>query len=131
MKLRYGDRFEVTLTIEPSAYELNILKLLLQPLVENSILHGMGDIYKKLNIHVTAKKNGPYLELSVIDDGIGMTKDQIETLLHNQNDNHSGFSHIGVHNVNRRIKLNFGNQYGLEIHSKLESFTQIHLKLRQ
>ena len=129
MKLRYGDRFEVTFTIEPSAYELNILKLLLQPLVENSILHGMGDIYKKLNIHVTAKKNGPYLELSVIDDGIGMTKDQIETLLHHQNDNHSGFSHIGVHNVNRRIKLNFGNQYGLEIHSELESFTQIHLKL--
>ena len=130
MKLRYGDRFEVILAIEPSAQELYILRLLLQPLVENSILHGMGDIYKKLNIHVNAKRNGPYLELSVNDDGVGMTKSQIETLLNIiNNEKNSGFNHIGIHNVNRRIKLNFGEEYGLEIYSDEESGTQMKLIL--
>ncbi len=129
MKLRYGDRFEVILAIEPSAQELYILRLLLQPLVENSILHGMGDIYKKLNIHVNAKRNGPYLELSVNDDGVGMTKSQIETLLKHHNEKNSGFNHIGIHNVNKRIKLNFGEEYGLEIYSDEESGTQMKLIL--
>ncbi|WP_181873740.1 sensor histidine kinase [Paenibacillus prosopidis] len=129
MKLRYGDRFEVILVIEPSAQELYILRLLLQPLVENSILHGMGDIYKKLNIHVNAKRNGPNLELSVNDDGVGMTKSQIETLLKHHNEKNSGFNHIGIHNVNKRIKLNFGEEYGLEIYSDEESGTQMKLIL--
>lgn len=129
MKLRYGDRFEVILAIEPSAQELYILRFLLQPLVENSILHGMGDIYKKLNIHVNAKRNGPYLELSVNDDGVGMTKSQIETLLKHHNEKNSGFNHIGIHNVNKRIKLNFGEEYGLEIYSDEESGTLMKLIL--
>jgi two-component system sensor histidine kinase YesM len=129
MKLRYGDRFEVLFTIEPSAQELYILRLLLQPLVENSILHGMGDIYKKLNIHVHAKRNGAYLELTVSDDGVGMTRNQIETLLKRHHEKNSGFNHIGIHNVNRRIKLNFGEEYGLDIYSEVESGTQMKLLL--
>ena len=130
MKLRYGDRFDVKLIIEPSAYELYILKLLLQPLVENSILHGMGDTYKKLNIIVNAKRNGPYLVLTVMDDGIGMTRKQMDTLLdYHDKENKSGFNHIGIHNVKKRIKLNFGEEYGLEIDSELDIGTTIQLIL--
>jgi two-component system sensor histidine kinase YesM len=89
----------------------------------------MGDIYKKLNIYVNAKRNGPYLELSVNDDGVGMTQNQIETLLKQHDEKNSGFNHIGIHNVNRRIKLNFGEEYGLQIYSDEETGTQMKLIL--
>lgn len=129
MKFRYGDRFDVLFHIEPEVKELYMLNLLLQPLVENSILHGMDDVFVKLEIGVFAKKVDNTLEIHIIDNGIGMNGDQIEALIGHTGDGNKGFNKIGVNNVNQRIKLNYGESFGLAIQSEPGSGTNITLKL--
>lgn len=129
MKFRYGDRFDVAFHADHDVKELYMLKLLLQPIVENAILHGMDDVFVKLEIGVFAKKVDGTLEIHIIDNGIGMTSTQITSFMENKGDINNGFNKIGVNNVNQRIKLNFGEPFGLTIQSEPGNGTKIILKL--
>lgn len=131
MKFRYGDRFDITFHVPPEISQCYMLKLLLQPIVENSILHGMVDVFEKLEIGIFARQVGQSLEIRVVDNGIGMTPIQAAGLVQNRretNSNH-GFNKIGVNNVHQRIKLNFGEAYGLTIQSEQGKGTTVILTL--
>ena len=95
------------------------LKLMLQPLVENAIYHGMEFMDGDGLIEIQVKKEGKDLWIEVRDNGFGMTKEQVENLLsekpHVSSRRGSG---IGVKNVNERIRLYFGEDYGLIIESE-------------
>ena len=106
------------------------LKLMLQPLVENAIYHGMEYMDGDGEICIRAWKEDKELYMEVRDNGLGMTEDQVDALF-------NGTSHvsskrgsgIGVRNVNERIKLYFGTEYGLMIESEPDEGTTVRIHL--
>lgn len=130
-KTRFGNKFEVFYNVEPELEDKKILRFILQPIVENAITHGLSRITGKGTLEILisreyalAEEGGMEVERLVIkieDDGIGMSPDQVDTL--NRYINSEGRAYdenrqsIGIRNVNRRIKLACGNDYGITIES--------------
>lgn len=129
--MRFKNRFTYTLEADEEVLQLASLKLVLQPLVENAIYHGMEFMDGDGEIHVKIWRENDDLYMKVSDNGLGMTKEQVERLLvdHGHVPSKSG-SGIGVRNVNERIKLYFGNEYGLIIESELDEGTDVTVHLR-
>lgn len=129
--MRFKNRFTYTLEADEEVLELASLKLVLQPLVENAIYHGMEFMDGDGEIHVKIWRENDDLYMKVSDNGLGMTKEQVERLLvdHGHVPSKSG-SGIGVRNVNERIKLYFGNEYGLIIESESDEGTEVTVHLR-
>lgn len=132
--VRYGDAFHYADKIDPSHAQLPVLKLILQPLVENSIFHGLA-ARGEGSILVRAWVEDAKLLLCVWDDGEGMTAGQIAAALAaapaQEGDNppsrvRSGrFNGIGLSNVKERILLHYGPAYGLHIRSELGRWTEV------
>ncbi len=130
MKIRYGDRFDVVFLPNDEVNNLYILKLLLQPIVENSILHGMKeDMFEKLIITINAERASEKLIIVVADNGVGMSEEQAGKILQNNVGPRRGFNRIGVENVNQRIILNHGNDFGLKISSSIGKGTTVTFEL--
>ena len=116
---RYSDRLSVDLDIDESFYNMDIPKLLIQPLVENAIIHGLEPKVEGGHIRIWAElaKGGDFL-IHVEDDGVGMSSEtQKQVLSGKLEQDFRKKSHIGVYNVHRRIQLFYGEGYGLEIRS--------------
>jgi two-component system sensor histidine kinase YesM len=129
MKLRYGDRFDIFTHYDEEIKNAMILKLLLQPIVENSILHGMSDVFDKLLIHIEAKQANQRLMITISDNGVGMTPEQIASVLREKESQENTYNRIGLFNVHQRIRLNHGDNYGLTITSTLKQGTTVILQL--
>ncbi len=117
-KLRYKNAFSVIWDTESSVMNCKVLKIMLQPIVENAINHGIKRLDKKGTIWISARENEENLQIVVKDNGIGISDSQvrqINDLMQHMNIHES--DHIGLLNVNLRIKLFFGNQYGLLLKS--------------
>lgn len=133
--MRYKNRFTYSVTTEADVAELSSLKLMLQPLVENSIYHGMEFMDGDGEIEIKAFCREGDLYFTVRDNGLGMTKECVDSLLDpsmpvtSQQDGSSKGSGIGVRNVNDRIKLYFGEEYGLIIKSEPDVGTEITIHL--
>ena len=129
--MRFKNRFTYTIEADDEVLELASLKLILQPLVENAIYHGMEFMDGDGEIRIRAFREGEDLYMTVSDNGLGMTEEQAERILHDTS--HVPSSHgsgIGVRNVNERIKLYFGKEYGLTIQSELDVGTMVTIHLR-
>ncbi|NRY60244.1 sensor histidine kinase [Clostridium beijerinckii] len=125
---RYGGSITVNYNImSEDLYECNIIKFTLQPIVENAIFHGIEPKSVEGIVDINIKKfDCNKIEIHVIDNGIGISEDKIEKLLSaKETTNKGSFNNIGISNVNERIKLTFGNQYGLNIKSKLNEYTNV------
>lgn len=127
---RFKNKFTYRIEVSPEAEKLASLKLMLQPLVENAVYHGMefmdGDGLVEIRVYLEAEE----LWFSVRDNGLGMTAEQVERLLSDEpyvaSKRGSG---IGVKNVNERIRLYFGEAYGLKIESEPDEGTVIVIHL--
>ena len=115
-KQRYGNQFIIYFEIEDDLPEFSIPRLLLQPLVENSISHGIAALEHTGYIKLRIYQHKELIRFSVIDNGIGMSKDEIQHLYKIINDEKS--KNIGLTNVNRRLILQYGPEYALHIQSK-------------
>lgn len=128
--MRFKNRFSYTIEAEDEVLELASLKLMLQPLVENAIYHGMEFMDGDGEIFISAWKEGEDLYLKVSDNGLGMTEEQVARLFsdtpHTDSSRGSG---IGVKNVNERIRLYFGSEYGLSIESEPDEGTVVTIHL--
>lgn len=132
--LRFGDTISPIIDIPDDLKKCKIPRFILQPLVENSIIHGFEGNKRLGCIEISASSSQVNLIIDIYDDGIGMSEkqvddlnsyiSQIKTVLHED-----GHRSIGVKNVNTRIKLMFGEQYGLQIRSKQSAGTQIRIIL--
>ncbi len=112
-QMRYGDIIEMELHIPDELYTLRIPKMTLQPLVENSIYHGIRvKEGKKGKVEITAKTDGKDAWIIVSDSGTGMGKSEIEEMNRSISVHDDSFGY-GVRNVNKRIELMFGRSYGL------------------
>lgn len=129
-QMRFKNKFTYRIEAEQEATSLACLKLMLQPLVENAIYHGMEFMDGDGEIVVRAYKENEELCFSVEDNGLGMTREQVKQLLtekpHTSSKRGSG---IGVKNVNERIRLYFGEEYGLSIWSEPDEGTVIKIRL--
>lgn len=129
-QMRFKNKFIYLIESEDNVMNLASLKLMLQPLVENAIYHGMEFMDGDGEIHVKAYQEKEELWFEISDNGLGMTQEQVANLLsdtpHMSSRQGSG---IGMKNVNERIKLYFGDYYGLIIHSEPDEGTVIRIHL--
>ena len=127
---RYHDILDYHIYIDPEIYEFQIPKLTLQPLVENALYHGIKYKRSRGMIEITGTKEGENLYLTVADDGVGMDEDELKKLEKEISrpckETESGF---GLANVNERIRMYFGSEYGMKIWSEKGSGTRITIEI--
>lgn len=122
-KYSYPDRFDMDFNLDPRLLQLYSIKLILQPLVENAVLHAFEDSTEKgqISIHLYSLENAVCLE--VIDNGKGMTPEQLERVVTQKS---AGY---GIANVDERIKLRFGENYGVFLQSELGNGTVAQIRI--
>jgi two-component system sensor histidine kinase YesM len=130
-KMRYRDILDFKIEVDKDVAENTILKLILQPLVENALYHGIKNKRKGGTINVRARRKGEdEVLLEVEDDGIGFTPEKLAKLraeLNNDSGDIKMESGYGIGNVNNRIRLYYGKQYGLSIQSEYSTGTCVTL----
>ncbi len=127
-KIRYADVFDYRIDVPSELHDRPILKLTLQPLVENAIYHGLKQADKFGSLTITGEANGESVILTVSDDGVGMAESAIADLWSEVKQEASGPS-FGLRNVNARIRLYFGDAYGIKIQSELGYGTSVYVTL--
>ena len=127
-QVRYQDILEYDIQIPCELYDYQIMKMTLQPLVENALYHGIKYKRAKGTIKIYGEKDGDIIILSVEDNGVGMEEEELKKLRREINrpckDTRKGF---GLANVNERIKMNFGAKYGMKIESEKGKGTIVHV----
>ena len=125
-KMRFGDAFTYEIECEENIKEYKIPKILLQPIVENAIVHGVGIMEEDGRIKISAKSHDGELEMCVEDNGCGMKEEVVNRILKNNPASKSG---IGLKNVHQRIQLTCGQEYGLKVESELDEGTRVYMRL--
>jgi len=123
-KRRYIEYIDYSLYFDDNAKSVIIPKLTLQPIVENAIYHGLKENKKKGFIEVSGNCKDNELLLSVRDNGKGMNADKISTLLHKEDKDS-----FGLHSINERIRLLYGEKYGITIESELNAYTCVVVRI--
>lgn len=127
--VRYKNKFQVDISAEPETLRLSTIKLIIQPLLENAIHHGMECMDGDGEISVRAYLKDGDLYIDVSDNGMGIPAELCETLLTDQSRIRSKGSGIGLRNVHERIQLCYGRPYGLTIFSEPDVGTTVRIRL--
>ncbi|SDX15028.1 sensor histidine kinase [Paenibacillus sp. CF384] len=118
-KFRYEDRLMYELLVDPAAEQAPILPLIIQPLVENAVIHGLENREEGGIVRVKAELQGDMIHVEVIDNGEGMARERLEEVYGTFGDQEDGEGNrIGLRNVHMRLKLLYGSEYGLDIWSE-------------
>lgn len=131
LQLRYGDLFDIKWNIDESILSFKIIKICLQPVIENAVYHGFKPKNTKGTLTISGELDDTNIVFTMSDDGAGMDTDtlsSLNTLLHESVYNDSG-SHIGLANVNKRIKIIFGEAYGLSVDSRKNVGTTVKITI--
>lgn len=130
-KTRYGDKFAYTCDVEAAALDCSILKLTLQPIVENAIFHGIMPAKRHGTIAIRGSVRSGVLRFVVRDNGVGMDPEQLRKVLNERirKISKERFTGIGMHNVHDRIRIHFGAPYGLRIRSVKDVGTVVAIAL--
>jgi len=135
-QIRFENRFELLLEIPPDMYPLKILKLVLQPIVENAFYHGLRYCSAGSLIRLSGCVENDTIYISVFDDGMGMTPDRLKELnksllekAHFTELGHRNKQSIGLKNIHTRIQLYYGEGYGMQIQSRQSHGTTVTLKV--
>ena len=129
-QIRYNHGIQVSFNVAESILSHKIPPMLLQPIVENAISHGLSD---KLNkgldalLQIAAFLSEGYLCIEIHDNGTGMTQEQIEAVFFRQMDEE--LHHIGIKNIHERIILQFGTQYGVAVKSAPGAYTRVTVRM--
>jgi two-component system sensor histidine kinase YesM len=129
-KARYEDKFDFSLSTDEEVLSCMVLKLMLQPLVENAIYHGIKERRGHGSIQVEARRRDGMLVMRVSDDGVGMSParlEEVKALLASSSPHGEGLAGYGIHNVHERIQLSFGNRYGLRFQSAPDRGTTVEI----
>ena len=129
-QIRFKDKFDFVFEIQPEVYKYRTVKLVLQPIIENAIYHGIGHIVDKGMIQIKASIIQDKILFEIIDNGAGMTSRVLERVLRAEAKSETG-SGVGVKNVNERIQIYFGKEYGLEIQSELDAGTCVKIWIKK
>lgn len=131
LALRYGDLFDIEWDIDESILSYTIIKICLQPIIENAVYHGIKQKNDKGLIKIKGLCDDNNIILIVSDDGVGIEKDALDEL--NKTLSETSFtnekSHIGLSNVNQRIKIIFGDSYGIHVESTVGVGTDVYVTI--
>lgn len=130
MKTRYKDRIEAEWLIQEDIKACKIMKLTLQPIIENAIYHGIKPKRMKGVIRISCELHRETLMIIVTDNGVGMSKDEV-TKINNKINNKYLLKKegIGMYNVNQRLKILYGDAYGIKVVSERNKGTSVTIKL--
>ena len=129
LKIRSHSRFDYSFHVADEFLSNSCIKLILQPILENSVYHGLATLPQYGHIKITAKVQGNFLLLQIIDNGKGMTAKQLSTVFEKSEENTDLPKSYGLRNIHRRLQLYFGPSYGMEVHSILHKGTTVLLRL--
>lgn len=126
-RVRYKERFKVEFLIDEEIKNYCIVKLVIQPLLENAIYYGVGNMDEDDDgqILIRGEKKGEDIYISIEDNGMGMPEDIRDNILTDNSKVPKHGSGVGVINVHSRIRLMFGPEYGLEVYSELDEGTKV------
>lgn len=125
-KFRYKNQFTYHFTVDESCLHCLCNKITLQPIIENAITHGLDLLVESGHIEIEVCRDGEDIVFKVSDDGIGMAPEQVAELLKNEPSDRTG---IGIKNVNDRLRIYFGPQYGLSIDSVPDEGTVVTIRM--
>lgn len=133
LQVRYADGLRVEFCIEPETLDLKTTGMLLQPIVENAVHHGLHDLLsedvpeRSAALRISISRTKQYLVMEVWDNGAGIPPERVQELLQPGNGTKRGS--IGLRNIYDRIVMKYGHPYGMEIESEVGQFTLVRLKL--
>lgn len=128
LKVRYGDQFEYSINVEKEIYKFPTIKLVLQPIVENSISHGLRNKREKGFLVIRGLVEEGNVCIYIIDNGVGMKPEELERVfMEDTEDNHK--RSFGLKSTDERIKLYFGPEYGLKVESVFNEGTTVKIVL--
>ena len=123
---RYKNQFTYEFDVEESCLSYLCNKITLQPIIENAIYHGIDRMVDEGCIQIRIEEEENAIRMTVTDNGVGMTKEQCQEILHREAGDRTG---IGIKNVNDRIRIYFGEEYGLHITSELDEGTCVEIRI--
>ena len=123
---RYKNQFTYDFDVDPDCLGYYCNKITLQPIIENSINHGLDLMVDEGRIDVLVRQDGDDIVFSVRDNGVGMSEEQIEAIMQHGPTDRTG---IGIKNVNDRLKIYFGKSYGLHITSEPDIGTCVEIRM--
>ncbi len=128
-EFRYYDKFKVKFDVEEETLGFKMVRFLLQPILENAIIHGVAPIEGQGLILIKAYIEEDIFKITFTDNGVGFTQQRIEEALGDKSKKKDAFCGIGISNVNDRIKMVYGEKYGLNIQSLPNIFTTVEVSL--
>lgn len=131
LKMRYSSKYDYNIEIEEEVMNYEIIKFSMQPIIENSVYHGIKQKRKKGVISVRGYIENNTVVLSVWDDGVGIPEEKLAMIKNQlkQGKQINAAEHIGIINVHQRINMEYGEPYGLEIESIKDEYTLVSLRL--
>ncbi|WP_367568568.1 sensor histidine kinase [Lacrimispora sp.] len=132
MKIRYSDGFEIKYDIEEACLSCLVPRLILQPVVENSIVYGFSGLMDEMGtIWLTACKEGDFLSVEIRDNGKGMSEEDIRRIMSGEEkeEGQKDYVSIGITNVKTRLTLNYGKNCGFEMESAEGQFTRTSIRI--
>ena len=128
-KYRYGERLDAQVAIPEELYGYGIPKLVVQPVLENAIVHGMEDKVGITHVEVRGEQEGNILYLWVRDDGVGMGQEAIDRIYQDSKPQ-EGRGSIGLRNVHKRLAMHYGEGFGITVSSQPGKGTEVALKMK-
>ncbi|SDC61106.1 two-component system, sensor histidine kinase YesM [Paenibacillus sp. CF095] len=117
--VRYYDCIQMRYEVEDRLLDYRMPKMILQPIVENAIFHGLAELEEDGIITIRIQSQLDEVVIQVCDNGVGMDHHTMQNLLEEKSGAGTGTNGIGLHNVQRRIQLHFGKPYGIQVESKI------------
>ena len=131
--IRYKDRFDIIYDIDESLLKQAVPKLIIQPIVENAIIHGIENSKNKNLLYISVKRENECIIIIVKDTGIGMTDEKVSELLkeplNTEGDEQKAHTNLGLYAVHKRIQLMYGDLYGLTVQSQAGEGTTVTLHI--
>ena len=129
-QVRYMGMYELVFSVPDELLGYQIQKFTLQPLVENAIFHGIEPSMRCGTIDISASLDGSDLLIIVADDGVGMTQEEINLAFEPKKHSKTDMTGIGIRNINERIRLMYGDGYGLSFESVKGQYTKAIVRLK-
>ena len=129
-RMRFSKRFSYQIDVDDNIKQYKISKLLLQPFVENAIVHGFERKKEDGYVKITGRKKDEMLEFVIEDDGAGMSQDQVDSLLEGKEEDgypNLRIGHYAIRNIKERLELRYGSEYVLKIISKKGKGTKVYI----
>jgi len=128
--IRYGNMIELKINVSEDIKRTIIPKLILQPIVENSIIHGFDFSSQKGEILISTREENGEINIYITDNGIGIDEEEIKKILSEPPGNEKGkLNSIGIWNIHKRLQLIYGENYGVQIESEKDRFTTVTISI--